>query len=359
MEENKKRSKGKLIAIIIIALVAIFIIYRLLPKKVSLNEDARPTVLVEEPELRDIYNETDYIGTMQPQEEVNVIPMMAGEILTVNFNIGDHVNAGDVLATLKADSLDSLKIQVDANKIQADDAAKALSRTQELYDAGAVSKQTLESAQSGAKSAKLAYEAALNQYNITYDYANITAPISGIIESKNADIHAIASQGIPICSISSGEGISVSFGVSESTMKNINIGDNITIEKDSSSYDGKITEISTKVSQTSGLFEVKAAILAQSSDALPSGTKTKVVVISKSSTNVLSIPLSAISYSDGNPFIYLYGDDGTAIKTDITTGIYDDTYIEVTDGLNASDKVITTWSNELYDGTAVSVKGQE
>ena len=40
-------------------------------------------------------------------------------------------------------------------------------------------------------------------------------------------------------------------------------------------------------------------------------------------------------------------------------GIYDSDYIEIKDGINTSDKVISTWSNELYDGAEVLLSQNE
>lgn len=59
-------------------------------------------------------------------------------------------------------------------------------------------------------------------------------------------------------------------------------------------------------------------------------------------------------YSGNDAFVYVY-EDGKAIKKDITTGIYDSEYIVVKEGLSSSDNVISTWSNEMYDGAEVVI----
>ncbi len=91
------------------------------------------------------------------------------------------------------------------------------------------------------------------------------------------------------------------------------------------------------------------------SDALPSGTKVKLTVISDKADSTLSIPMDAVNYSAGEAFVYVYN-DGVAVKTDIEVGIYDEKYIQVLSGLDASSKVITSWSNELYDGAEVLLR---
>ena len=55
-------------------------------------------------------------------------------------------------------------------------------------------------------------------------------------------------------------------------------------------------------------------------------------------------------------YVYLY-EDGKAKKASIEVGINDDDYVEVTDGLSADDLVVSTWSNNLYEGADIQLAG--
>ncbi len=52
------------------------------------------------PERRDFVLHTDFMGMVSPEDTVKVIPKASGEATGVFFEIGDHVNAGDVLFTI-------------------------------------------------------------------------------------------------------------------------------------------------------------------------------------------------------------------------------------------------------------------
>ena len=206
-EANEKKNKkyGKIIAIILIALVtftAAVIGIRLIVGSNHETVDSRPVVKVAAPETRTVEVYTEQIGTVQPAESVNVLAMLGGEILEVNFNAGDKVKKGDVLLVINSDSLKSLEIQMNSAKIQDEDAQTALERTKVLFDTGAVSQSALEQAQSGAEKAQLAYDAAKNQYDVQKKYSTITAPVSGTVEYKNAEVHSFATQGSPVAVIS-------------------------------------------------------------------------------------------------------------------------------------------------------------
>ena len=70
----------------------------------------------------------------------------------------------------------------------------------------------------------------------------------------------------------------------------------------------------------------------------------------------MTIPVDAVYYSGGKAYVYLY-EDGKAKKASIEVGINDDDYVEVTDELSADDLVVSTWSNNLYEGADIQLAG--
>ncbi len=343
------------IAVIVVAAVA-FTVYRFVgSKKVEVVTDTRPGVMTVEPERRDIIIYTEQIGTIAPTQSVSVFPKVGGEALSVNFNVGDNVNAGDVLATINSDALTALKIQMDAAKVTMNDTATALSRTQALADTGAVATQVLEQARSAATSAALNYEAAKSQYELQSSYTSIKAPISGVVETKGVKIHDMIAQSTAIATISGNSGMEVKFGATVDVQNHLKAGDQIKVFHNGTEYNGNITEISNALSSTTGLYDVKASL---EGEELQSGMKVKLTLLKNKADNVLTLPISAVMYSGNDAYIYLYS-EGKAVKKNVNVGIYDSDYIEIKEGLNTSDKVISTWSNELYDGAEVMLSEKE
>ena len=68
----------------------------------------------------------------------------------------------------------------------------------------------------------------------------------------------------------------------------------------------------------------------------------------------MAVPLGAVYYDDGEPFVYCC-EGGVASKVAVETGIHDDDWMEIQEGLQSDSQVITTWSNELFDGAEVIV----
>ena len=358
-KEKKNKKYGKIIAIILIALVVVTAAVIGIRFIINSNHeivDSRPVVRVAAPETRTVEVYTEQIGTVQPAESVNVLAMLAGEILEVNFNAGDKVKKGDVLLVINSDSLKSLEIQMNSAKIQNEDAQTALERTKVLFETGAVSQSALEQAQSGAEKAQLAYDAAKNQYDVQKKYSTITAPVSGTVEYKNAEVHSFAAQGSPVAVIS-GEGkTSVVFGVSEDSMKTVKPGDQVYVYKQGYEGYGNITEINTMIGQN-GLFNVKAEL--DDPDGLTTNARVIVNILKNRAEDAMTIPLSAVYHDGGESFVYVLKDDSTIAKTVFTSGIDDGEYIVVEDGLTKEDNVVYTWSRELYNGAEVTVNFDE
>ena len=141
----------------------------------------------------------------------------------------------------------------------------------------------------------------------------------------------------------------MNFGVTEKVMKNMNVGDALTVEKNGSTYEGNLTEIGAMVN-ASGLYDAKAAVSQGAS--LTNGAKVKLTVVMDRAEGAMTVPVDAVNYDDGQAFVYCY-EDGAAKKVMVEAGIYDSQNMEIISGLEADSQVIVTWSNELVDGQQV------
>lgn len=345
-----KKSSKRLIAGAVVLLVAAGFVFKLVSGKEEAPQyETRPTVAVQTPVTGDITLYTELTGTVEPVSRASVMPKISGEILEVNFQAGDTVQAGQVLCKIDSDALRTMELQMQSASVAADTAARELARLQPLFDGGFVSQQQFQQAQDAATSARLAYETAKTQYDLQMEYTTVTAPIGGVIESRGIELHDHVSPSAPICVISGGDQLQVNFGVTEKVMKNMNVGDALTVEKNGSTYEGNLTEIGAMVN-ASGLYDAKAAVSQGAS--FTNGAKVKLTVVMDRAEGAMTVPVDAVNYDNGNAFVYCY-EDGTAKKTMVEAGIYDSQNMEIISGLEADSQVIVTWSNELVDGQQV------
>lgn len=252
------------------------------------------------------------------------------------------------LATLESqeESLDTQRLQAEAAYRAAEaglkiaEQNKALTQGEIRQDANAQANTSLAMAQLGVDSAELALS-----------YYTVTAPISGVIQSRNVEVNGIAASSSPAFTIANENSMTVTFQVSESVKNTLKVGDAITVERTGDNFTGHITEVGVAVNQQTGLFTIKANVEADGT-ALPSGVSVKITADTYKAEGAILIPYDAVYYDTKGAYVYL-AKDGIAVKTYVTTDIFDDTTIAILEGIAEEDTVITSWSPRLLDGVEV------
>ncbi|MCI9147780.1 MAG: efflux RND transporter periplasmic adaptor subunit [Hungatella sp.] len=336
-------------AAVVIAAAGAFVGHSYLTPKSEPEAVALPVVRTTQPTAGDIELFRSMTGTIEPADSVYVIPKAAGEITAVYVKTGDYVEEGQLLCEIDTKQVDAARLQLEAAEIALHDARTNLERMRVLYGSGDISAQAFEQVESGAKSAQIQYDSAKLAYDYQVEFSSITATIAGKIESSTMEVHDMASQSSPLCVISSQGAKNVNFAVTEAILDNVKEGDQIRIEKGGSEYTGIVTEVSTMVDAATGLFKVKASVTDGS--ALANGSSVKLYVTSDRAMGVMTVPVDAVYYDNGEPYVYTF-DSGTVHRIDVETGISDSEKMEITSGLTAADYVITTWSPELYEGAS-------
>ena len=364
--------------------------YRLTRPEEAVETTPLPTVSVTRPEIASIGIETSLIGQMVPGDLYYVTPKAAGEIREIYVEQGDFVEEGDPICEIDNQkqidaakiSLDSAQVSVDTYQDSVATAKTNLDRMAALLNTGDVSSQTYEQtkaaydqAVAGLEGAKLQLEAAQLQYDTQVEYATVTAPVSGKIESESMEINALAAQSTQLCVISGDSAKKVQFGVTDRLLPAFSLGETIRVEKQGETYEGTISSISTMVSAASGLYPLEATVA--DNGAIPAGASVKVYFTSEKAEDVLTVPTDAIYYDGGKNYVYTVSeiskeelsDNGSGTvatvmegntpaevhKIEVETGLSDGERTEIRSGISQEDTVILTWTNQLYEGAQVQV----
>lgn len=259
---------------------------------------------------------------------------------------GAYISSQSTFETVDS-QLSQLETQRDSLKAQKETAEGTLDITQsETYN------ETVASLQAGLAQAQVGLDSAAYQQSLY----TLTAPISGTVESVGLTKNGMASASSIAFVISNKNTMQVTFYVTEDVRDEFTAGQAVTVSRGSSTYGGTITEIGNAVDMQKGLFKVKATIYDMPD--LASGVTASITTTCHSAKDVIVIPCDAVYYENGDAYVFV-ARDGTAVKTPVETGIYDDQNIAITSGLIEGQQVITTWSANLIDGCAITVPGQE
>lgn len=313
-------------------------------------------VSAEPPGTGSIELETAVTGTIEPSDVVYLYAREAGDVTSVLVKAGDTVEAGQLLAVIDTKQVESAENAMESARLSYESAQSTLSRQELLYAGGDISEQEYEQYQNQAESSRLAYESAKMSYENQVEYSNITAPVSGVIESCSIEAFDHVSSNEELCVIS-GEGAqTLKFKVTERVARHLSAGGELRVEKDGETYSGSITEVSGMADASTGLFEVKGSI--NGADSVASGSVVKIYLVSDRAENVMTVPVDAVYFDGGVGNVYLY-QDGKVHKQEVEVGIFDSNLAEIQSGLTESDLVISTWSSELYEGSTVKLKNEK
>jgi len=350
-------AKKILKAVIVAAVICAIIIPRVTKKKQFAEAVALPLINAEVPSAGNIRLTSSVIGTIEPSNVIYVYPKAAGDITSVNVKAGDPVKKGDVICTIDTKQVDTAKNSMDSAQLSLKQAQDELARQQILYQSDGISAQAYEQYQNNVETAKLQYDRSKLNYETQVEYSNISSPIDGIVESCSMDLYDTVSQANQICVISGEGNKHVTFSATERIRNYLHTGDEISIEKDSRTCQGTVTEISTMVNATTGLYEIKAELGGDAN--FSTGSEVKLYVTSEYAENVMTIPVDTVYYENSKPYVYTCTEDGIIHKKNIETGIYDSKVMEVKSGLMSDDLVVTTWSSELDEGSKVRLNSSD
>ncbi|WP_036607853.1 efflux RND transporter periplasmic adaptor subunit [Oribacterium sp. P6A1] len=362
-----KKAVSIIIVVAVIGALGAAVAARLMKPKEEMQVKELPAVTITNLSTGTIERETSLMGKIEPSDTYHVMPKTSGEIIEIYVQNGDRVKQGDPIAKIdNQKAIDSAKAAYDsasaslqAAQDQANTATDSLNRMTPLYQAGDVAPQTYtqtlnsaNAAQSQAAAARAQLNSAKLQYDTQVEYSTVTAPADGTIQNQNMTINGTVSQSSELCVITGSGQRKVIFSVTEDILNNLSLGQKVTVEKNSSKYEGTISDISRLVDSSTGLFAVEAQL--KNADALADGVAAKVQLVSATAKDVIIIPSDYVYYSSGNPYVYVY-ENGTARRTFITLGITADSEYQVIDGITEKDNIVSSWTEDIYDGASVRI----
>jgi len=295
--------------------------------------------------LRELNISKTFSGTLEGEEQANVVSKIPERITEVKIKVGDFVSKGKLLFVLDKGGASSQYFQTQAVYLNAE---KNLERMKNLFNEGAVSRQSLDGTQTSYDVAKANFEAAKST-------VEITAPISGVITSLNVNIGDIANPQIVMATVASINKLKAKFNAGENDLADFKIGQttNVFSElKPDLIQPGKIIQISKSADVQSRTFEIQTLFSNTSDKWFKPGMFCRVQVKLRTQKDALSIPMTSIVKYENTAGVFVVN-GGIADFKSVSTGLTDGKYIEVLSGINAGDKIVTLGMNNLKNGTVV------
>lgn len=326
-------------------------------------------------------------GKVVADNEVQVFPMLAGQVLTLSVSEGDKVAKGQTLLNVDTSSvtstMSSLRESYNATKtatekaienaqIGVEQAQLAVENTEALLEAGAAAeqdltkaKQGLAQAQAGVQQARAQQAASLAQIQASMDqinkqasYGTVTAPCAGTVTAVNVVQGGMASSAQPAVVIAEDSRVKINASVSEDVFAGLHTGDSAGVQISVLSDEvksAKIVSLPAAANQQTNLYDVSVSVPSGTEPAI--GAFATVIFYTDRRENTLSVPTECVlTGNDNERYLFTVDESGTtAARVTVETGLVGKTNTEITSGLNEGDRVVVKGQSYLSDGSAVRV----
>jgi membrane fusion protein (multidrug efflux system) len=290
--------------------------------------------------------------TLEADKQALVVSQITGVVLKINAEEADYVEAGQVLAVVEPDryELEVERTNASLKRLETD-----FQRKKELYAKQLVSTEDFERASAEYEAQKAAYQLA----KLDLQYTNIKAPISGYISQRMVRVGNLLKVNEPVYNITSYDPLLAVLHVPERELRVLSTGLQVSMTVDAwpgESFDGKVIRISPVIDTDTGTFRVTAQVY-DHGHMLKPGLFGRVEILYDKHEGVPVIPRSAIITEDEMSHVFVIGEDGLATRREIKLGFENDGQVEVTEGLESGERVVTAGKGSLSDGMRVEVVG--
>jgi RND family efflux transporter MFP subunit len=332
------------------------------------NAQAIPTVALAQITHSDAGQSLILPGNVQPYNKAAIYARVNGYLKSWNKDIGAHVKAGDVLATIDAPDLDQQFAQAKATlasaKANYDIAAITANRYGILVKKQAISQQLADqaTADEAAKKAIMdADEANVQQLEAMEDFKKIVAPFDGVVTARNTDIGALiiagSTAGLELFQVSDLSRVRIYVQVPQAYSANLAGGLQATFDLPQfpgHKFDATLVTTSNAMNATSRSMLVQ--LQADNSDGkLLGDTYCRVNFQIPSDPKLVRIPATALIPVDRGVQVAVLGADNKVALKSVQLGRDFGDSVEVTAGLAPQDRVIDSPPETLQSGDEVQL----
>ena len=298
-------------------------------------------------------------GTIQGFEQTTIFPRSNGYVKSWKVDIGDTVQAGQLLAEIETPEVDDQVAQIRANyelaKVTAD-------RWKDLLAKQVVSKQEYDQNEKGYEAQK----AGLQQLQQVQQFQQIVAPFAGKIAARNIDVGTLVTagtgnSGTPLFNLVQSDPLRVYVFVPQENAASIHEGLKAQIllqERPGQEFDGTVTKIAAALDPQSRTLQVEVQVPNQDGN-LYAGMYGEVKFLLPEANAPLLVPADALLFRSKGAQVVTVADGNRIHLQKISVGRDFGTQLEVLDGLAENTRVVINPNDDLVEGLQVQVKTLE
>lgn len=310
-----------------------------------------------------IADSTEYLSILKSRHSATINPQVEGHVTKIFVKSGDHVNAGDPLLQIdpikQEATLHSQDAARAAQEANVRNAKTSLDRAQKLFEAGVISRQDFDNAQTSYDSAAAqlkSLEQQVQQQNVELQYYRVTAPMDGLVGDIPVRVGDRVTVSTMLTTVDEPGALEAYIYVPSSRAQDLRLGLPVQLldEKRSTVYEAAMTFVSPQVDPETQTVLAKAAIgKSKANFRIAQQVRARLVWSHRSS---VLVPILSVQRINGQFFAFVASKEQNGVVARQRSLKIGDTvgndYV-VLDGVRAGDHLVVSGLQFLQDGALV------
>ena len=304
-------------------------------------------------------------GVVEPERKVEVYARLSAYVKNIIKEEGDFVKKDDVLALLDDTeiliSYRQAQIQLEQAKLTLTDEETNYQRSQELKKTEMISEQDYQLSHATYNKAKLDHKTKLENFKdqeLQLSYAKIKSPVEGYVTERLMEVGSRVNANQHIYTVEDFSPLLVRVYVPSADVVNLKTEMESQVVTDvlkGMVFEGKVKLINPRIDVQSGTVKVTVEVF-DSTRKLKPGMFVETRIIVSNKPDALVVPRKSIIYEQNQSYVFMFNFQGMQVsKHLIKTGISEGDIIEVEEGLQEGDRIVTVGVEGLKDQMKVRV----
>jgi RND family efflux transporter MFP subunit len=311
--------------------------------------------------LGTIESTVESTGSLLPLHEAELLAEVKGDLFFAQssdgrrLEEGSNVTAGQLVARIESEEW-RVSVRLSSRELAVENAQRALADRQALFEEGL----GLETDVDNARKVLVDAQTDLENAHIQLEKMLVRAPISGVLtELTDISESTLVQQNTVIGKVVDYSRVLVDLNIPNSQINEVRLGQRVRISNyafPDQVFEGEISIMDPALNPTTRTFRVEA-IVSNPDLILRPGMFVRAEIVTESRSGVVIIPRELILNRQNRQVVFIVQEDAAEMR-EIMTGLEDEMFVEVLEGLSEGERLITSNYETLRSRTAVQVTGQ-
>lgn len=322
-----------------------------------------PLVLIEKVSRKSLASYLILNGTVEPERLVKVYSRLQAYVKKLKKEEGDFVKKNNVMAQLDdmeiGISYRQAKIQLEQAQTALKDSENNLNRNKELKKSDLISEQDFQAVESNYKTAKLEYRSKLENFKnleLQLSYTKIKSPVEGYITERLIEVGDKVNSNQHVYTVEDFYPLLIRVHVPSSDTFILKQGLRVEVMSDileGHLFTGNVKLINPRIDVQSGTVKVTIEVYDKSLKLKP-GMFVEVKIVIGEKQDTIVIPRKSITYKQEKTYVFVFR-EMKVFWREIKVGVSEEDQVEVIEGLDEGEMVVTVGVETLKDQMRVRV----